>query len=73
MTEYLNKSFSVYPGKDGGQQYRDNWDAVFAKKAEPIESDLLCNCSEEQFESGGHHEDCRLMLTPPTVTVTSVP
>ncbi len=32
MTEFQNKSFSVYPGKDGGQQYRDAWDTVFGPK-----------------------------------------
>jgi hypothetical protein len=32
MTEYLNKSFSVYPGGTGGQEYRDNWDRIFGKK-----------------------------------------
>ena len=32
MTEFQNKSFSVYPGGTGGQEYRDNWDRVFGKK-----------------------------------------
>lgn len=32
MTEYLNKSFSVYPGGSGSQEYRDNWDRIFGKK-----------------------------------------
>ncbi len=36
MTEYLNKSFSVT--MPPGQKYRDNWDAVFAKK-EPTHAD----------------------------------
>lgn len=31
MTEFQNKSFSVYPGERGGEQYRDNWDRVFGK------------------------------------------
>ena len=32
MTEFQNKSFSVYPGGTGGQEYRDNWDRVFGRK-----------------------------------------
>lgn len=35
MTEFANKSFSVYPGKDGGQAYRDNWDRIYGKKEGP--------------------------------------
>lgn len=60
MTEFANKSFSVYPGKDGGQSYRDNWDRIYAKKPEPIagpervacdicgilEEDAPCSCEE---------------------------
>ena len=30
MTRFLDKSFSVYSGS--GQEYRDNWDAIFKKK-----------------------------------------
>lgn len=37
MTDYLNKSFTVYPGKDGGEKYRDNWDRIFKKKADVTE------------------------------------
>ena len=44
MTEYLNKSFSVYPGGNGGQKYRDNWDAVFSKKAEVPEKRPCPRC-----------------------------
>ena len=37
MTEYLNKSFSVCVG--GDQEYRDNWDRIFAKKKpEPVKA-----------------------------------
>jgi hypothetical protein len=32
VTEYLNKSFSVYSGT--GETYRDNWDRIFGKKKE---------------------------------------
>ena len=31
MTQFINKSFSVYSGT--GDAYRDNWDAIFGKKA----------------------------------------
>ncbi len=33
MTDFEKKSFSVYPGANGGQAYRDNWDAIFAHVA----------------------------------------
>jgi hypothetical protein len=36
MTEFQNKSFSVYPGARGGETYRDNWERVFGKKTEEI-------------------------------------
>lgn len=46
MTEFANKSFSVYPGKDGGQQYRDNWDRIYGKgkkeEPEPPKEPELC-------------------------------
>lgn len=64
MTEFQNRSFSVYPGKDGGQAYRDNWDRIYAKKADP-EADL-CTCGSEQFEADGHHDDCPVMTTVTT-------
>jgi hypothetical protein len=31
VTEFVNKSFSVYPGGEGGQTYRDNWSRIFEK------------------------------------------
>ena len=37
MTDFLNKSFSVYPGGSGGQEYRDNWDRIFGKKERATE------------------------------------
>lgn len=43
MTEFEKKSFSVYPGKDGGQVYRDNWDAVFGKKERPQTVPYVCD------------------------------
>ncbi len=55
MTEFQNKSFSVYPGKDGGQKYRDNWDAIFKKR-----SDGECNCGgtpDEVDARGWEHAD----------------
>lgn len=43
MTEFQNKSFSVYPGAMGGEQYRDNWERVFGKKGtkEEEEADAM--------------------------------
>ena len=39
MTEFIKKTFTVYPGKDGGETYRDNWDRVFAKSTRCQERD----------------------------------
>jgi hypothetical protein len=56
----------VYSGS--GQQYRDNWDAIFGKKTErapeePPEPDCDCPCYE-------HEANCPL-LPPPSSTVPS--
>ncbi len=48
MTEFINKSFSVYSGT--GKEYRDNWDAIFAKKC-PIDCQCLCHDT-----GGGVHD-----------------
>lgn len=32
MTEFQNKSFSVYSPGGGSKQYRDNWESVFGKR-----------------------------------------
>ena len=56
MTEFQNKSFSVYPGGTGGQEYRDNWDRVFGRKEKEPEptvepEPLLCEwCGADYFE-----------------------
>ncbi len=49
MTEFANKSFSVYPGKDGGQQYRDNWDRIYGKKEEKPDP----HTEAELYDCGG--------------------
>lgn len=60
MTEYLNKSFSV--GMAGDQQYRDNWEATFGKKAkepeppegpEPDTCDKFMTCGCGWYTDGG--------------------
>lgn len=63
MTEFQNKSFSVYPGKDGGQKYRDNWDTIFGKKekAEPVAESDPCTCGTQCNEC--HMDGC------PAITV----
>ena len=48
MTEFANKSFSVYPGKDGGQTYRDNWDRVFGKNESCTDEGGLRFCFDEE-------------------------
>ena len=49
MTQYLNKSFSVT--MPTGQQYRDNWDAVFGKK-ELSWQDITCE-NQSMYDCGG--------------------
>ena len=60
MTEFANKSFSVYPGKDGGQAYRDNWDRIYGKREERPETQEgpePC-CCREHFAVGIGCDGC---------------
>jgi hypothetical protein len=50
MTKYLDKSFSVAPGRSDA--YRDNWDQTFGKKAaEPGQESPLEHAAREATES----------------------
>ena len=63
MTEFQNKSFSVYPGKDGGEAYRDNWERIYGKnkeKAQELHMRRPCGeCGGSEKESDwGHSGVC---------------
>ncbi len=58
MTEFANKTFSVYPGKDGGQAYRDNWDRIYKKTevSHPCE-DSASLCAGNQVGIGHTYDE----------------
>ncbi len=58
MTQFMNKSFSVYTA--GDQQYRDNWDACFNRPDDKTIAPEICepvktpNCEHLQGEEHAH-------------------
>jgi hypothetical protein len=47
MTEFMNKSFSVY--QSGDRDYRDRWEATFGKKPNHTgnDEDIVCHTQAE--------------------------
>lgn len=70
VTEFQNKSFSVYPGGVGTQEYRDNWDRIFAKKKdepqeEPVPDTVPELCNECGEPLNGYGPDwCQIHFSP---------
>lgn len=52
MTEYLKKSFTV--AMPTGEAYRDNWEAIFAKKPDP------CALGQHKWSTWHGPEQCEV-------------